>query len=68
MGNWRWSPPGERGAPAGSYENVLINAYNNATFNGASSPSYVVPGSFMQLKLSDKDTETLGKVLRKMVK
>lgn len=67
MGNWRWSLPTESGAPVGSYEDVLMGAYNNASFYGSISPSYVVPGSFMQLKFSDKDTETLGKILGKMV-
>lgn len=67
IGNWRWPSIGEIGASAGSYENALLSAYNRDTFNGIISPSYMVPGSFMQLKLSDKDTETLGKVLGKMV-
>ena len=67
MGNWRWTPPGGSSALAGDYENTLMNAYNSASFNGIISPSYVVPGSLMKLKFSDKDTETLGKILGKMV-
>ena len=67
MGNWRWTPPGGSSALAGDYENTLMNAYNSASFNGIISPSYVVPGSLMKLRFSDKDTETLGKILGKMV-
>ena len=67
MGNWRWTSPGENSAPAGSYEDALMSAYNSMSFNGSISPSYVVPGSLMPICFSDKDTETLGKVLGKMV-
>ena len=67
MGNWRWTPPGENGAAPGSYEDVLMTVYNNATFNGQLSPSYIVPGSLMKITLGSKDTETLGKILGKMV-
>lgn len=67
MGNWRWTSPKESGAPVGSYEETLMSAYNSLSFYGILSPSFVVPGSFMRLSFSDKDTEALGKILGKMV-
>ena len=64
MGNWRWTQPGGVGAAAGLYESVLLDSYNSSTFNGRICPTYIVPGSLMTIVPSEKDIETLGKVLR----
>lgn len=66
MGNWHWTSSGEGSSKPGDYESVLLNAYNKATGLGIYNPRYIVPGSEMQISLSDEDTKVLGKVLRKM--
>lgn len=67
MGNWRHLNSGEGGgAPAGSYEEVLLKYWNDATWNGRYAFQLKAPGSGMDVDTSG-DVECLGKVLKKMV-
>ncbi len=67
MGTWGWTQPGGTSADPGTYEKTLLEAFNRDTYGGLISKDYWVPGSNMLITPTPKDTEALGKVLKKIV-
>ena len=62
IAGWRWCPPGESGASAGTYESVLMNYYSGLSrFSNLSAP-----GSGEIISIADS-YDCLGKVLRSML-
>ena len=62
IAGWRWCPPGESGASAGTYESVLMNYYSGLSrFSNLSAP-----GSGETISIADS-YDCLGKVLRSML-
>ena len=68
MAGWQWTQPGGGpGSPKGEYESVLMEYYNNATWNGQLSRFVLnAPGSGDSVSTNDS-VACLGKVLKKMV-
>lgn len=67
MGNWRYTLEGEQSASSGSYEQVLLDYYNQATWNGLiNNFDLKAPGSGMKVD-TESSCECLEKVLKKMV-
>jgi len=66
IGNWEWTRPGGNGSEPGTFENVLLGAYNRDTFGGLVSKTYFVPGSDMQITPDRDEVEALGKILKKI--
>lgn len=66
MNQWRWTPPGQNPTPSEvKYEQVLLNYYNQITWNGVLDMKIQAPGSGMNIDSSDS-YECLGKILKKM--
>ena len=65
--DWHWLRDGEQGSgkPSGSYEQVLLDYYNQFKYPTIIPPTIKAPGSGMQVGVDDWDV--LGKVLNKMV-
>lgn len=67
MNQWRWPPPGQNSTPSEvKYEQVLLDYYNQITWNGLIDMQIQAPGSGMNIDSSDC-YECLGKILKKMV-
>ena len=65
--DWHWLRDGEQGSgkPSGTYEQVLLDYYNQFKYPTIIPPTIKAPGSGMQVGVDDWDV--LGKVLNKMV-
>ena len=65
--DWHWLRDGEQGSgkPSGTYEQVLLDYYNQFKYPTIIPPTIKAPGSGMQVGVDDWDA--LGKVLNKMV-
>lgn len=65
--NWHWLRDGEQGSgnPFGTYEQALLDYYNQYKYPTIIPPTINAPGSGMQVGVDDWDV--LGKVLNKMV-
>ena len=65
--DWHWLRDGEQGSgkPSGSYEQVLLDYYNQFKYPTIIPPTIKAPGSGIQVGVDDWDI--LGKVLNMMV-
>lgn len=65
--DWHWLRDNEQGSgkPAGTYEQVLLDYYNQFPYPSLFPPTIYAPGSGMNVGVDD--WEVLGKVLGKMV-
>lgn len=67
IGGWHWLNPSEEpGSGSISYEEALLNYYNNNSFNGIIPVSLSAPGSNQNID-TKSSMECLGKVLKYMV-
>ena len=67
MGGWRFTDgDGGTSSSTKSYEQVLLDYYNQVSLNGMFPPSLSAPGSGMQVDASN-GWDVLGKILNKMV-
>jgi len=67
IGGWHWLRPDEEpGSGNTSYEETLLNYYNNSSYNGLISLSLAAPGSSQSID-TKSSMECLGKVLNYMV-
>lgn len=67
MGNWRFTDgKGGSSSYTKSYEQVLLDYYNQVSLNGLIPPSLLAPGSGMQVDTSN-GWDVLGKILNKMM-
>lgn len=68
MGSWQWTPPNSNITPSqpGTYENVLLNYYNQNSYNGLINLPLIAPGS-NQIVDTSSSMQCLGKVLNYIV-
>lgn len=68
MGSWQWTPPDSytTSSQPGTYENVLLEYYNQKSYNGWANLQLFAPGS-NQIIETDSSMQCLGKVLNSMV-
>ena len=67
MGKWHFTDgDGNSSSQSKSYEQALLDYYDQVSLNGLIQPSLSAPGSRMQIDTS-KGWDVLGKILNKMV-